>query len=281
MLARVFPRRTKATPTDNLAFCREPQLQDFTLGITEVHVSCTYTYDREKAERMAALWSGIAPVRIGGPAVDPGDPAAPFVPGRYLKPGYVLTSRGCPNRCSFCVAWKRAKGKLWELPVVDGWNVLDDNILATSRQHFSAVIQMLSVQGLRASFTGGLDAELLTDWHVQMLAQLQPKPAIWMACDSEDAFEPLTIAAGKLREAGFSFAGHRVGCYVLIGHNGDTFDNAERRLERVVKLGLFPQAMLYRGKDGKRDPEWIPFAREWANKKIVGAKMATNQQEQR
>ena len=30
-----------------------------------------------------------------------------FVPGRYLAPGYVITSRGCPNRCWFCSVWRR------------------------------------------------------------------------------------------------------------------------------------------------------------------------------
>ena len=48
----------------------------------------------------------------------------------YMKPGYVITSRGCPNRCWFCAVPKREGYQLRELPVTDGWIVADDNLLA-------------------------------------------------------------------------------------------------------------------------------------------------------
>ena len=92
-IARVFPRLTRATPEDELCFFGPPPM--LTLPeIDEVHVSCVFTYDREKAEELAYQWEVVgAPVKIGGPAYD--DPAeGDFVPGRYLKKGYVITSRG-------------------------------------------------------------------------------------------------------------------------------------------------------------------------------------------
>lgn len=96
-LIRVFPRKTKATPDDDLAYFGPP-----------------------------------APVKVGGVAY--GDRGEDFIPGRYIKPGYVFTSRGCPRRCWFCSVWKRdPEPRL--LPIIDGWNVLDDNLLACPRGH--------------------------------------------------------------------------------------------------------------------------------------------------
>ena len=151
-IARVFPRITKATPDDELCFFGPPPL--LTLPeIDEVHVSCVFTYDRPKAEELAYQWEVAgAPVKIGGPAYD--DPAeGDFVPGRYLKKGYVITSRGCNNHCWFCSAWRR-EGKLRELPITPGWNVLDNNLLQCSEQHIRNVFNMLSQQKERRCLPG-------------------------------------------------------------------------------------------------------------------------------
>ena len=135
MIARVFPSRTNASPTDELAFFDEPPL--FLPPIKEVHVSVTFSWDVPRAEQLAKSWEKIAPVKIGGPAM--GMAGQEFVSGRYLKQGYVITSRGCPNRCWFCSVWRREGLKLRELQVTDGWNVLDDNLLACSDEHFDSI----------------------------------------------------------------------------------------------------------------------------------------------
>ncbi|MFH1602376.1 MAG: hypothetical protein ABIH03_00530 [Pseudomonadota bacterium] len=137
-IVRVFPRRTRATPNDDLAYVGQP---DFFAEADEVHISVAWTWDIPRAERLAKNWERVAPVRFGGPAF--GKPSGDFVPGMYIKPGYVITSRGCPNRCWFCSVWKR-EGTPRELPITDGWNILDDNLLACSEAHVRAVFAMLS-----------------------------------------------------------------------------------------------------------------------------------------
>jgi hypothetical protein len=52
MIARVFPRRTAATPSDAYAFVGDPPLF-LPADITEVHVSVTFTWDRVEGERVA------------------------------------------------------------------------------------------------------------------------------------------------------------------------------------------------------------------------------------
>lgn len=267
--ARVFPRRTRATPDDELAFTGPPDL--FAPEVDEVHVSVAFSYDLPRAERLAEAWSIIAPVKIGGPAT--GERSGEFVPGRYLKQGYTITSRGCPNRCWFCDVWKREGREVRELPIRPGWNVLDDNLLACSESHIRGVFDMLKRQKRRAEFTGGLEAARLQPWHVDLLAGLKPKPSMFFAYDTIDDYEPLVEAGKMLQAAGFNIRGHRVRCYTLIGYPGDTMTEAEGRLEETIRAGFVPMAMLYRDKDGRTSAEWRRFQREWARPAIMASRL--------
>ena len=272
-IARVFPRITNATPRDDLCFFGPPGM--FLPDIDEVHISTVFTYDLSRAHELAEQWQHIAPVKIGGPAFN--EPGGEFEPGMYIKKGYVLTSRGCPNNCKvngipFCAVPKREGGKIRELEIKEGNNILDDNLLACSEKHIKAVFAMLKVQKYgRPMFTGGLEAARLKDWHVELLRESKPKE-MFFAYDNPVKYEPLVEAGEKLLKAGFTTASHVLRCYVLIGYSGDTFDFAEDRLTDTIKAGFMPMAMLYRDEAGKRDKDWARFQREWVRPAIVGGK---------
>lgn len=256
MIARVFARRTNATPTDELAFYDAPGFPDMLPDISEVHVSVTFTDDLPKAERLAKAWGSIAPVKIGGPAT--GQKSGEFTQGMYLKPGYVITSRGCPNDCWFCSVPKREGREVRELEIKDGWNVLDDNLLATSDAHFDAVIEMLRRQPERARFTGGLEAARLTDHHIDKLSGIHPD-RMYFAYDMPDDLEPLMDAGRRLQAAGF--AARALMCYVLCGYPKDTLEAAERRMRETWAAGFMPMAMLY---NQRPDRDWREFQRTYA-----------------
>lgn len=263
-IARVFPRRTKATPVDELSFNGPPGL--FPPEVDEVHVSVTFVEDIPHAQWLSKQWGHVAPVKIGGPAT--GELGGEFVPGRYLKPGYVITSRGCPNRCWFCHVWRR-EGQVRELPISEGWNLLDDNILACSEAHIRAVFMMLREQNMgRVHFTGGLEADRLEPWHVELLRKLHPKQ-VFFAYDEAEDLEPLQRAGVMMLEAGFTRASHTLRCYVLIGYPKDTTDAAHERLIQVVEAGFIPMAMLW---DPEKGPEWRSLQRSWARPAIIAAR---------
>jgi len=121
MLARVFARRTNATPDDEYAFVGLPPAK-LPEDITEIHLSFVFSYDLDEAELLYEAWSKIAPCSIGGPGT--GQRGEEFVPGKYLKKGYVITSRGCDskNSCWFCEVPGR-EGSVRELPIRSGANV--------------------------------------------------------------------------------------------------------------------------------------------------------------
>lgn len=265
---RVFPRRTNATPTDDLAFVGYPSMF---AEADKVHISVTFSWDLPEAERLEKEWRNIAPVTIGGPAT--GQRGEEFTPGLYLKKGYVITSRGCPNRCWFCSVWRREGETLRELPVTDGWNVLDDNLLACSDSHIKAVFAMLARQGQRPFFTGGLEAERLKPWHVEELARLNPAE-MFFAYDTPNDRDPLYEAGKMLQAVGFKRT-HPLRAYVLIGYPSDTFEKAESRLFDCLNAGFTPMAMLYRDKTGERDPAWVKFAWPWARPATIYAMCRT------
>ena len=274
-LIRVFPSRTKATPDDELARFGPPGLFD---EADEVHVSVTFTWDRPAAERLADQWRAVAPVKVGGVAYD--DDSLEFIPGRYVKQGYTVTSRGCPRRCWFCGVWKK-----WPtvnpMPIHDGWNILDDNLLAAPRPHVEAVFAMLRRQKRRVEFSGGLEARALEDYQVELLAGLKPRPNMFFAYDPGDEFETLEHAARRLLAAGFTARSHRLRCYVMIGYPKDTFELAEQRLRQMLDIGFTPFAMLWKPDDKIKSqekwrpgPEWRTFQRRWARRAIIHARQA-------
>lgn len=270
-ILRVFPRKTVATPDDELVRLGEPDILDLMSDeYDEVHISVTFTYDKRRAEYLAKQWEMSGrPVKVGGPAYD--DRMGDFTPGLYIRKGYTFTSRGCPNNCWFCSVAKCAHGVIRELPITDGWNILDDNVLATSPEHFRAVIEMLKRQDHPPVFTGGIEAKILKPWQAALMREAKTK-RLYCAYDTPDDYEPLVKAGKIFRNEGFTRSSQTLRCYCLIGYKGDTFDKAERRLTDTLRAGFIPYAMLYRDKDGKVDPEWRRFQREWCRPIIVAKK---------
>lgn len=272
-LVRIFPRRTRATPDDELAFFGPPP---FEMEADEVHVDVTFTADKPYAEFLAEQWKPIAPVKIGGVAY--GDRGDEFVPGRYIRHGYTFTSRGCPERCWYCSVWKRDPA-IRLLPIQDGWNILDDNLLACPEDHFRAVIDMLCRQKRRVEFTGGLQASRLQDWHIEGFTRLKPRPVCFFAYDDPDRCkksppEAMHAAAKKMLDAGFTRASHRLRTFVFIGFPQDTFEKAEARLREMVAIGFTPYAMLWEPETPSAEkyrptPEWKRFQRSWARPAII------------
>lgn len=270
-IARVFPRRTKMTPTDENAFVGDPPLG--CPEYDEIHISVCFTWDIDKSHYLAAQWKPYGKVRIGGPALDGG--RGDFVSGCYLKKGVTITSRGCPNKCWFCLVPKRNDGLLTELPIIAGRIVQDDNLLACSPKHIDAVFEMLKGQS-QIEFKGGFESQRVTPKIVEELTHLRIK-RIWLAYDTPEDEGPLRTAIENLKPY---FSREHIRCYVLIGYPGDTISKAEERLKRAWHLGTLPFSMRYR-KPAKsfnhsfvyHEREWNILTRQWTRPNITKAIM--------
>jgi len=266
-IIRVFPQRTSYTPTDEFAFVgRPPFLRP---DANEVHISCTFTWDKPLAENLANDWDQYyTNVKVGGPAYD--DKGGEFIPGMYLKQGEVITSRGCPNKCSYCFVPKR-EGSLRLLEIKDGLDILDNNLLACPRPHIEAVLDMLERQKRQVMFRGGLDARLFEEWFADRICEIGLKQAFF-AYDRPKDDEALYPVFKMLRERGCSR--HKLYCYVLVGYKDDTPENALKRLKWVVSQGATPFAMYYRSADEKKETpiEWRRFIKAWSRPGAIFSK---------
>ncbi len=259
MAMRVFPRSTKWTPSDEMAFIGDPTLPGMrpTNPETPVLVSCTFSWDLAEAKRLVASWRRFyRDVRLGGPAL--GDPGSRFVPGLFIKPGVTFTSRGCPKRCPWCLVWRR-EGQIRTLPILPGRIIQDNNLLGCPRRHVEVVFDMLSDQH-RVVFSGGLDTELFADWHRELLESVRYEE-LWFACDTLAAL-PSLVRTKKICD-GISV--EKMRCYVLIGFGGESLRDAEHRLASVYELGYLPFAQLFRGERAiSYSPAWKDLARKWS-----------------
>jgi len=265
-IIRVFPRKTRATPTDDLVRINKgPDLFD---EADEVHISVAFSWDLPLVEKLARMWRDVAPVTIGGPALN--ERGGDFTPGMYLRPGYVITSRGCPNRCWFCSVPRREGGVIRELPITEGHNVIDDNLLACSDAHIRDVFAMLANQKDKIEFTGGLEAARLKIWHAKELKKLRIKQ-MFFAYDMPDDLEPLQQAGKYLQDVGFQIHphSHSLRCFVLCGYQGDSISHAKKRIREAMQAGFTPMAMLWKDESGNQDQEWRKFQREWARPAII------------
>ncbi len=237
---RVFPERTKWTPDDELAFSGYPPFDEFRPRDPEtpVHISVTFTWHRKRAQELAEAWRVYYKnVSIGGPAYD--DVGGEFVPGRYLKKGCTITSRGCPKKCGWCKV-PFSEGALREMPIKSGWIVQDNNLLACSERHIHAVFDMLREQKRNAFFNGGLDKDFLKPWHRELFDSI-PIGELWFACDRAKDFERL----GHVREILPHVPLRKMRCYTMIGYDEETLAEAQARIQKVFDLGFMPFSQLY------------------------------------
>jgi hypothetical protein len=231
----------------------------------EVHVSVAFSWDIPEAERLQTAWGQNYPVvRLGGPAID--GEGNGFQPGRYLKEGVTITSRGCVRHCPWCIVDSPVR----LLDINPGWIVQDNNLLATGRRHLEAVFGMLRTQKRGVTFAGGLDARLLKPWMAEEIRSLRVGQ-LFLAADSDDALADLAPALELL-----SFLPRdKKRCYVLWGFGGESLARSEARCRRVWELGALPFAQLYQPIGGHTS--W-PLdakraARRWQRPAIIKARM--------
>lgn len=269
-IIRVFPRQTSYTPDDDMAFVGMPTL--IIPEHKEVHISCTFTWDKAYCEYLAYQWEGRTnkPVKLGGVAY--GSPCEDFVQGMYIKSNIIFTSRGCNNNCPWCGVPKK-EGKLKQLEIVSGNWIQDNNFLQCDKHHKDKVFEMLKTQKA-ICFKGGLEADLVDEHFCQSLLDLGPQKVkeLWLACDTDARLPEFKKACDKLQKVGFNR--NKIHCYVL--SYGKDREKDEARARAVYEAGAMPFVQLYRDfSDTKTEysADWNKWARMWQRPAATKAHM--------
>ena len=230
----------------------------------------TFTPDYERG------FSNFGEVFKGGTGYDTDNPLLDFIddicPDYSIYPkfkeAYGFLTRGCPNKCSWCIVPKK-EGDIRPYADIeeflDGRKMavlMDNNVLA--HEHGLVQIEKIIRLGIKADFNQGLDARLIDDEKAKLLARVRWYKPIRMACDTEAQMPHIERATKLLRKYGAKPSAYFI--YVLV----NDIPNALRRVDFLRGLGLDPFAQPYIDFNGKNKvtKEQRRFAR-WVNHKAI------------
>lgn len=194
----------------------------------------------------------------------------------HIMPDYALygvdyamgfVTRGCPNKCSWCVVPSkegeiRANAEIEEFHSVQKKIILlDNNILA--HEHGIKELEKIADRKIILDCNQGLDARLVDNDVAKLLAKIKFEK-IRFACDSSSQMQPVKDAIEKIRK--FSGKKGNFFIYVLV----KDVDDALVRVEFLRSIGADPFAQPYRDLNNHAEPPKIlkRFAR-WVNHKAI------------
>lgn len=174
---------------------------------------------------------------------------------------YGLLTRGCPNKCGWCLVPKK-EGNISAYQDIEQFLngrktaiLMDNNVLA--HDHGLQQIEKIIRLGIKVDFNQGLDCRIIANnEHIaEMLAKVKWLNTLRMACDTISQMPYIEKAAYLLRK--HNIKPKRLFAYVLVKDIPD----ALQRLQLLRSLDIFPFAMAFRDfdKNGYRKPEIIKF----------------------
>ena len=187
-----------------------------------------------------------------------------------VNEAYGFLTRGCPNKCPWCVVPHKEGGIRPGSPIREFIGdkrravLLDNNVLASDfgLEQIEEIIRM----GIAVDFNQGLDARRASDdpYILDLLSRVKWMEHIRFACDKMSQLESVTKCDHELGKRGVK--PYRIFVYCLI----QDVDEALERINALRKLGVNPFAQPCRDFDNKVKPtnEQRQLAR-WCNHKAI------------
>jgi len=183
---------------------------------------------------------------------------------------YGFLTRGCPNKCSWCIVPDKEGNIRPNADITEFWNgqkhaiLMDNNVLA--HEHGLQQIEKIIRLGIRIDFNQGLDARIIAgDPEIaQLLSCVKWSVPLRMACDTDGQLEYVLKATELLRKYGAKPIDYSI--YVLVKE----IDSALKRVNELKNHNLDPFAQPYIDWRNNILPskEQRRFAR-WVNHKAV------------
>ena len=240
-----------------------------------VYASSIFTFSENERARAAMDYPGA---QTGGTGYDLHVKLPPDI--EALHPDYSLypdftacigfTSRGCRNRCPFCVVPAKEGSCHAVAKLSDIWQegrprdlILLDNDFFGSDKWRDRLIEARD-GGYRLNFNQGINCRSLTEEQARALAAAPYYNARFTKRRIHTAWDRLrderAVRRGLARMLGAGIPPHRIVVYMLIGfEGGETLDEIEYRRLEVAALGCHPYPMLYdrSREDLKRYQRWV------------------------
>ncbi len=162
------------------------------------------------------------------------------------KKAYGFLTRGCPNKCSWCIVPKKEGAIVGNADITEFWSgqkeaiLLDNNVLA--HKHGLEQIEKIVDLGIKIDFNQGLDARLIAKIKeiAKLLSKVKWTRYLRMACDTKSQIPFIEKALSNLNE--FGFKNYKVFVYVLV----KDIEDALIRINFLKQRGCSPFAQPYR-----------------------------------
>ena len=193
------------------------------------------------------------------------------------KTAYGFLTRGCPNKCKWCIVPKK-EGVIKpymdvEEIAIDGRNeliLMDNNILASDHgiEQIEKIIKMNEgrKKKIKVDFNQGLDARLVTDEIAKMLSRLKWIQQIRFGCDTPKQIEECEKACAMIDKHGYK-GEYFFYCILL-----DDFDESFSRVNHWKKKGssrYLPHCQPFRDIANRSQiiPQWQKDMARWTDRK--------------
>ena len=193
------------------------------------------------------------------------------------KTSYGFLTRGCPNKCKWCIVPKKEGAIKPYMDVeeiaIDGRNeliLMDNNILASDHgiEQIEKIIKMNEgrKKKIKVDFNQGLDARLVTDEIAKMLSRLKWIQQIRFGCDTPKQIEECEKACAMIDKHGYK-GEYFFYCILL-----DDFDESFSRVNHWKKKGssrYLPHCQPFRDIANRSQiiPQWQKDMARWTDRK--------------
>ena len=204
--------------------------------------------------------------------IDRMQPDYSIYPEIDARTAYGFLTRGCPNRCKWCIVPEK-EGKI--SPYMDVEEIaaggrtdlilMDNNVLASG--YGLRQIEKIVRMGYRVDFNQGLDARLVTDDIARLLARVKWVKRIRFGCDTPAQIAECERATALIDKYGYK-GEYFFYCILL-----DDFKESFSRVNHWRSKGgrFLPHAQPYRDVNNPHHivPQWQKDLARWADKKQV------------
>jgi len=231
-----------------------------------LYISVVFSWDVERSVEIAAKHNG--PVIVGGPAAILNQGAFEGVakvqeecdvcePVLFHNPLASFSTRGCPNKCHFCIA-HRVEGEFRELTDFRPAPIMcDNNFLAASEKHQKRVVDAVKHFPLVDFY--GLDAQFFTPEAADNLGRLNLHARFAFDSLGYESKVADAITLCKKRTS------KHISIYALVGFR-ETPEETLYRLRKIIEWGTIPVPMRYQPLDAKQKNEFV--ADGWTGKEL-------------
>lgn len=188
-----------------------------------------------------------------------------------VKRAIGFLSRGCPNRCPFClISIKEGVVSNKVADVSEFWKgqkeieILDPNLLAC-KDHIELLQQLIDTKA-KINFSQGLDARFITDENAELLSTIKLS-MVHFAMDLPQNNERVKKGLEIFLKHNPKINKRNIVVYVLTNFN-TTFEQDYERINIIKSLGIKPDVRIYRKETAPRITR--DLARWCNNRRIYG-----------